>query len=115
MSLKEEHSQDHLLPHPIWSPEEVDNVEITHREPRNLTDRLALYTVLSLRRSFDLASGYTIGKTIGVIDERAVLIRCIFLETVAGALQVTGPGDTFTYTFIVQSTFDLGKFPREDY
>ena len=37
-----------------------------------------------MRKTFDLASGYTIGKHLHTLDERSVLIRCIFLETVAG-------------------------------
>ena len=36
------------------------------------------------RTAFDLASGYTIGKTMNSLDERSVLTRCIFLETIAG-------------------------------
>ena len=81
---EDKNTQDYLLPHPIWSAEEVDNVEITHRKPEGFVDKAAYYTVLALRKSFDLASGYTIGKNLQLLDERAVLIRCIFLETVAG-------------------------------
>jgi hypothetical protein len=40
--------------------------------------------VFVLRKGFDVASGYTIGKHLKSLDERDVLIRCIFLETVAG-------------------------------
>ena len=41
-------------------------------------------TVKTMRRSFDLLSGYTVGKQFQTLDERAVVNRCIFLETVAG-------------------------------
>ena len=49
---------------------------------------MAYYCVMAMRTSFDLASGYTIGKNMQTLDERSVLIRCIFLETVAGELQI---------------------------
>lgn len=78
------HSQDYLLPHPIWSEEEVKSVEIKHTEPRGISDRLAYIAVQIMRKTFDLASGYTIGKHFQTLDERSVLVRCIFLETVAG-------------------------------
>jgi hypothetical protein len=44
--------------------------------------------VTVLRKVFDIASGYTIGKRFQSLDERSVLIRCIFLETVAGDLKL---------------------------
>ena len=75
---------DYLLPHPIWSEEEVKSVEIKHTEPRGISDRLAYIAVQIMRKTFDLASGYTIGKHFQTLDERSVLVRCIFLETVAG-------------------------------
>ena len=73
-----------MLPHPIWSEEEVQSVEIKHREPKGISDKLAYFAVQFLRKTFDLASGYTIGKHLQTLDERSVLVRCIFLETVAG-------------------------------
>ena len=42
--------------------------------------------VMAMRHTFDFASGYTIGRSLNTLDERAVLVRCIFLETVAGKL-----------------------------
>lgn len=81
---KEKNDQDYLLPHPIWSEKEVKSVEITHRAPEGMSDKAAFYCVMLLRKSFDLASGYTIGNHFKMLDERSILIRCIFLETVAG-------------------------------
>eukprot|EP00094_Tigriopus_californicus_P006317 TCALIF_06082-PA protein Name:"Similar to AOX1 Alternative oxidase, mitochondrial (Venturia inaequalis)" AED:0.21 eAED:0.22 QI:537/0/0.5/1/1/1/2/0/284 len=81
---KEKNDQDYLLPHPIWSDKEVKSVEITHRSPDGVSDKAAYYCVMLLRKSFDLASGYTIGNHFKMLDERSILIRCIFLETVAG-------------------------------
>merc|ERR1712113_870201 len=37
-----------------------------------------------MRLAFDIFSGYKLQLRLGTLDERAVLIRCIFLETVAG-------------------------------
>ena len=75
---------DYLLPHPIWSEEEVETVRIKHKEPKSFVDKLAYYTVQFMRKTFDFASGYTINTRLETLDERSCLIRCIFLETVAG-------------------------------
>jgi len=79
-----DNNQDYLLPHPIWSEEEVETVRIKHKQPVGLVDKLAYYTVQTLRKTFDFASGYTINTKLETLDERSCLIRCIFLETVAG-------------------------------
>jgi len=79
-----DNEQDYLLPHPIWSEEEVETVRIKHKEPKKFVDKLAYYTVQVMRRTFDFASGYTINTRLETLDERSCLIRCIFLETVAG-------------------------------
>jgi len=76
--------EDYTLPHPIWTNEEMDQVEVTHRKPEGITDNLAYLCVGALRLSFDLFSGYKIQLRLGTLDEKAVLTRCIFLETVAG-------------------------------
>ena len=77
-------SLEYLLPHPIWSDEEVKGIEIKHTAPKGITDKLAFYAVQVMRKVFDIGSGYTLGKHFQTLDERSVLIRCIFLETVAG-------------------------------
>jgi len=79
-----DNDQDYLLPHPIWSEDEVETVRIKHKEPKGVVDNLAYYTVQIMRRTFDLASGYTFNTKLETLDERSCLIRCIFLETVAG-------------------------------
>ena len=61
-------------------------MNVTHKKPVGFVDHLAYYCVMAMRTTFDLASGYTIGKNMKTLDERSVLIRCIFLETVAGIL-----------------------------
>ena len=54
------------------------------RKPEGFVDYLAYGTVSVMRKSFDVLSGYTIGKQMRTLDERSVINRCIFLETVAG-------------------------------
>jgi len=76
--------EPYTLPHPIWSKEEAEGVEVTHRKPKGVTDHLAYLTVSTMRLAFDIFSGYKLQLKLGTLDERAVLIRCIFLETVAG-------------------------------
>eukprot|EP00397_Hematodinium_sp_SG-2012_P042001 GEMP01046375.1.p1 GENE.GEMP01046375.1~~GEMP01046375.1.p1 ORF type:complete len:219 (+),score=42.70 GEMP01046375.1:467-1123(+) len=49
-----------------------------------MLDKVAYGSVFVLRRSFDILSGFSYGKTMGTLDEKAVLKRIIFLETVAG-------------------------------
>jgi hypothetical protein len=95
----------YTLPHPIWKNEYVDAVKITHLDPENFTDKLALNTVRLMRYAsarhpvvlitsgasclfarahfrfnFDWMSGYSWGK----LTEADWLRRIIFLETVAG-------------------------------
>merc|ERR1712112_145803 len=72
------------LPNPIWSKEERDGIEKSHVPVSGVVDRLAYGSVFIMRRSFDLLSGFTIGKRFKSLDEKAVLKRIIFLETVAG-------------------------------
>jgi len=74
----------YTLPHPIWSKEEVESVKVTHRTPSGVTDHLAYLSVNTVRLAFDILSGYKVQRKIGTLDEKAVLTRCIFLETVAG-------------------------------
>ncbi|KAH9504788.1 hypothetical protein Btru_061961 [Bulinus truncatus] len=70
----------YLLPHPIWTDEQVHNIEITHKVPEGVSDKLALKTVQLFRTVFDLLSGFKFGPT----NERKWLNRICFLETVAG-------------------------------
>ena len=81
---QEKNLDEFTLPHPIWSAEEVDSVHVTHQKPVGIVDKLAYVCVMALRTGFDLLSGYTIKKYLNTLDERSVLTRCIFLETVAG-------------------------------
>ncbi|OII76504.1 alternative oxidase family protein [Cryptosporidium andersoni] len=70
---------------PIWNEDEVKNVQITHITPETLIDRLAYSSVLFLRKSFDLLTGYKYGH-----DERKWCRRIVFLETIAGVPGMVG-------------------------
>jgi len=76
--------EDYTMAHPIWSAEETNEVEITHQKPSRVSDWAAYITVQMMRKGFDLFSGYTIKSWMKSLDERDMLRRCIFLETVAG-------------------------------
>ena len=67
--------EEYTLPHPIWSKEEAEGVEVTHRKPQGFTDNLAYLTVSGMRLGFDIFSGYKLQLRLGTLDERAVLIR----------------------------------------
>lgn len=72
-------------PHPIWTKEECDSVEITHVAPKGFTARAAYTTVWCLRRAYDVGTGYSFRKT-----EASILRRIIILETVAGIPGMVG-------------------------
>ncbi|CAI8021369.1 Alternative oxidase, mitochondrial, partial [Geodia barretti] len=74
----------YTLPHPVWSEEELNSVQITHTPPEKPVDTAAYYSVQMLRTGFDLLSGYSWGKRFGTLDEKMWLSRIIYLETVAG-------------------------------
>jgi len=82
--VEEKPIEEYTLPHPIWSQHEVEIVEVTHRQPEGITDHMAYACVATMRVVFDIFSGYTMQLKLGTLDERSVLTRCIFLETVAG-------------------------------
>lgn len=81
-----QNKSDYLLPHPIWSEEEMKSVEITHRPPKDFVDKYAYFSVQLLRFGFDFMSGYLFGR----MNEQKWLIRIIFLETVAGVPGMMG-------------------------
>ena len=69
------------MPHPIWTQDEVQGVEITHKKPKDFTDRFAYFGVRMTRFVFDTVSGYNLRP---VRDTRVWVNRLCFLETVAG-------------------------------
>eukprot|EP00535_Pseudo-nitzschia_heimii_P011028 CAMPEP_0197198158 /NCGR_PEP_ID=MMETSP1423-20130617/33230_1 /TAXON_ID=476441 /ORGANISM="Pseudo-nitzschia heimii, Strain UNC1101" /LENGTH=477 /DNA_ID=CAMNT_0042651987 /DNA_START=112 /DNA_END=1545 /DNA_ORIENTATION=+ len=64
--------------HAAYTAEDLD-IDITHREPENFTDRLALQAVKIVRGVFDTATGWSNDS----ITQDKILNRAIFLETVA--------------------------------
>ncbi|CAI8020162.1 Alternative oxidase, mitochondrial [Geodia barretti] len=80
----------YTLPHPVWSEEELNSVQITHTPLEKPVDTAAYYSVQMLRTGFDLLSGYSWGKRFGTLDEKMWLPRIIYLETVAGVPGMIG-------------------------
>jgi hypothetical protein len=69
------------MPHPIWSEDEIHNVQITHKKPKGFIDHFAYYGVQTTRTVFDTLTGYN--RTAS--PSKAVWVnRLCFLETVAG-------------------------------
>ena len=74
------------MAHPIWDQQDVENVELVHRPPKDLRDRAALTIIKTLRKFFDLASGYKPGNC----TETGYLRRFLFLEIIAGVPGMIG-------------------------
>lgn len=55
------------------------NIEIVHKPPETMTDRLAFQAVKLVRLAFDTATGWN-----GEITPTKVLNRTVYLETIAG-------------------------------
>ncbi|GME27389.1 Alternative oxidase [Neofusicoccum parvum] len=72
--------------HPIYTPEQMQSVQIAHRDAKTWSDKTALLMVRILRWGLDLASGYKHQKPgePSQMNERKYLIRNVFLESVAG-------------------------------
>lgn len=102
-------SPDHeeVLPHPLWTKDELNMIKATHRHPEGLIDWLAYLTIRAIRFNFDWMSGWNrmpveksrqpgpAGKRSDPLydsdierpQNRAIdqaLSRIVFLETVAG-------------------------------
>lgn len=84
-NLKTTSYWDNPVPHHIYSPQELDSIEQTHKEPSQMHERVALFAVKLMRGGFDLVSRYKGAG--GEMTKRAWLNRCLFLETVAGYLK----------------------------
>ncbi|KAL0486698.1 alternative mitochondrial oxidase [Acrasis kona] len=71
---------DYNLPHPLWNESYIWNVAHQHKPPTTLIDKLALYTIRTIRFNFDWMSGWMWGKP--TINK--ALNRICFLESIAG-------------------------------
>jgi hypothetical protein len=79
MRVTKNTEEDYTLSHAVYTREECAAVQVTHYEPRTISDKVALNALLLVRKSFDFASGYGHNMT---ADK--YLTRVVFLETVAG-------------------------------
>ena len=68
------------MPHDIYTREDLDSFKVTHRTPTTFGDKFALTLINMIRRSYDFVTGYNIDN----MSENKWIIRCLFLETVAG-------------------------------
>lgn len=80
----DKHEAHYVMSNPVWTEEDINDVDITHEKPSSICTWTAYLAVMTMRRGFDLVSGYTIKSYFKTLDERDMLRRCIFLETVAG-------------------------------
>jgi hypothetical protein len=71
------------LNHHQWKKDELD-IQLSHVEPENFTDKIAFYAVKLVRLGFDSATGWN-----GDITTKKVLQRVIFLETIAAVPGMT--------------------------
>jgi len=76
----------HTFPHPIWDEKTTNSISITHRDTKCFSDRWAYFSVWTLRKAWDLLSGWSF---LPVTEHRAMR-RVVFLETVAGVPGMAG-------------------------
>lgn len=79
-------SLTHRLPHYIYPHEQMEKIEVTHVEPKKLSDKLAYGCVKLLRLFYDGATRYNLER----MNEIRWMNRCIFLETIAGVPGMVG-------------------------
>lgn len=48
----------HLMPHAVYDLNEIEKITASHRKVETFTDRAALYSVRTVRKMFDLLTGY---------------------------------------------------------
>lgn len=77
---------DWRLPHSTYSRDELESQRSGHHRPSDFTEWAALTCVRTLRRTYDICTGYTMGRQ----HEKAMLTRVMFLETVAGVPGMVG-------------------------
>ncbi|KAJ3041136.1 hypothetical protein HDV00_009850 [Rhizophlyctis rosea] len=80
--------KDYMLRHPVYTPEELAEIEVTKKPIEGVSDWVANGAVRLLRLGFDTATNYS--DKVGVMTERQWLNRMCFLETVAGVPGMVG-------------------------
>jgi len=77
---------DYHMAHPIWDKADINNIQITHREPKNGRDRRALFMARCIKSFFDFVSGYKPGQA----DEKRYLKRMICIEAISAVPGMIG-------------------------
>ncbi|KAJ3154832.1 hypothetical protein HDU86_004532 [Geranomyces michiganensis] len=78
----------YVTPRPIYTPQELAGVKVTHRELTGPRDRVAYALVRLMRWGFDTSTRYS--DETGKMTEKQWLDRIVFLETVAGVPGMVG-------------------------
>jgi hypothetical protein len=78
--------EDYTMEHHIWTKEQLESIEQTHKQPTRIPDYLAMGTDFGLRFLWDLSTGFLLGRKLGYFkfSARLWLLRIVFLETAAG-------------------------------
>ena len=77
---------NHMMAHPVYHLQDIQNVKVTHRKVEGFKDRLAYGSVKACRYGIDLISGYNPES----MKERNWINRVIFLETITGVPGMIG-------------------------
>ena len=72
--------------HPIYSMKGIQDIEVTHKQPESIKERLAKRVINLMRGTFDKISRYNEVQ----MSESKWLTRLIFLEAVAGVPGMVG-------------------------
>ena len=82
--------EDYVLPHTIWTKEQLESIEITHKKPQRLSDKLAYLSVGIMRFTWDLSTGYLLGRKLRLFrfTPNMWLLRVTFLGIHVCAFQL---------------------------
>lgn len=50
--------RSYRMAHPVYSMSDIENIEVTHKTPENLRDKVALTLIRLMRGTFDVLTGY---------------------------------------------------------
>lgn len=78
--------KSYRMAHPVYSMQDIEKIEVTHRIPENFRDRIALSFIRLMRGSFDKITGYNEKS----MTTQQWLNRVVFLEAVAGVPGMVG-------------------------
>lgn len=78
--------KSYRMAHPVYCLDDIRSIAVTHRNPENFRDKVALNLIRFMRGSFDLITGYNEQK----MSSQKWLNRVVFLESVAGVPGMVG-------------------------